>query len=58
MICPHCKKPIHKGDNKALKKEVLAWSAKGYSARDIEALTQRQVSFSTAAKWVREAKSK
>lgn len=56
MICPHCKKPIQKTKDAALKKRVFALHRMGYSARDIEALVERTVSFSTAAKWIREGK--
>lgn len=56
MICPHCKGPInyikHTTD---LKKSVLKLHKEGFSARDIEAKLERAVSFSTAARWIREA---
>lgn len=56
MICPHCSKPISFNKDSSLKKKALKLVSEGYSARDVEAILKRQVSFSTVAKWARESK--
>jgi len=60
VICPHCKKPIprarHFSVAPEIRKKVLVLHKQGYSFRDIEMLLERQVSFSTASRIVRESK--
>lgn len=53
MICPHCKKPIKREHDDALKSKALALVKEGYSLRDVESLLERKVSFSTVSRWVR-----
>lgn len=56
MICPHCNKAIPTKKPVSLKRKVIEYHKQGFSFRDIEALTKRQVSFSTASRWIRESK--
>lgn len=54
MICPHCGKPVEKRITAKDRQQVLVLHKQGFSVRDIEAKLQRRVSFSSAARIIRE----
>lgn len=59
MICPHCHKPINKNKHtEELKIKALAYLDQGYTARDVEALLKREVSYATVSRWQRKRESK
>lgn len=58
MICPHCKKPISKlvtPEDKAL---IFRLHKKGYSCRDISAMLENRVSFSSVSRILKKQEEK